>query len=439
MPDLNNNMTHSHASFPECFDTLWINANLITLSPQLDGYGHLPKAAIASHQGKICFVGQLDNTQITNLVNNKASQDSYQIIDLNHLWVTPGLIDCHTHIVYAGNRASEFEQRLTGIRYDDIAKQGGGILSTVKATREASHEQLMTATLPRIQTLLDEGVTTIEIKSGYGLTLEDEIKMLEVAKSLAIDLPFHLEATCLAAHTLPPEYKNRPDDYIQYITHTILPEIQQKQLATSVDAFCETIGFSPAQVNDLFKTAKTLGFKLKLHAEQLSDQKGAQLASDYCALSADHLEYISEESIQSMAQNDTVAVLLPGAFYYLHETQKPPVALFRKHQVPMAIATDCNPGSSPCTSLLLMLNMACTLFQLTPEEALKGITIHAAQALDIEKDYGSLETGKIANLAIWDIQSPAELSYTMGQNPCVGVVYQGNLVLEKIPFHYLRS
>jgi imidazolonepropionase len=407
-------------------DRIWINANLMTFEGDAP-YGVVTDGIIASHQGKISFIGQMKAIDLNTDLNKNA-----EIHDLNGQWLSPGLIDCHTHIIYGGNRSKEFELRLTGVSYEAIAKQGGGILSTVKATREASHEALALSALNRIEHLLNEGVTSLEIKSGYGLDTENEIKMLEVAKQLEQQLPLDIYPTFLGAHALPPEFKDNAQGYIQLICEEMLPLVSSKQLAVAVDAFCENIGFTRQQTRQLFETAQKLGLPVKLHAEQLSDQNGTQLAAEFKALSVDHLEYVSEDGVKAIAESGTVAVLLPGAFYYLRETKQPPIDLFRQYQVPIAIATDSNPGSSPCTSLLLMANMACTFFKMTPEEALRGITIHAAQALGIERQVGSLALGKQADFAIWNINAPADLAYAFGHNPCVGVIKNGEWVLDKL-------
>jgi imidazolonepropionase len=337
--------------------------------------------------------------------------------------VTPGLIDCHTHLVYGGDRAHEFELRLNGASYEDIAKRGGGIASTVQATRNATPEQLKAQSTVRLKQLLSEGVTTLEIKSGYGLALESERKMLQVARALVEDFAVDVRTTFLGAHALPPEFAGQPEAYVDEVLR-MLPELCTEGLVDAADGFCERIAFSPAQIRRVFEAAAGLGLPVKLHAEQLSDSGGAALAASFKALSCDHLEWLSEAGAQAMAQVGTVAVLLPGAFYFLRETRLPPVELLRSRGVPIAIATDCNPGSSPCTSLLLMLNMACTLFRLTPEEALAGVTRHAAKALGLA-DRGELAAGKRADFVLWNVKRPAQLSYGLGANPCLQTVYQG--------------
>ena len=340
-------------------------------------------------------------------------------------WLTPGLIDCHTHIVYAGNRSNEFEARLHGATYSDIARHGGGILSTVRATRAASEADLLAAARPRIDALLAQGVTTLEIKSGYGLDIETEAKMLRVARHIGATLPVRVCTTFLGAHALPPEYAEQPDAYIDVICNDMLPTLAGSGLVDAVDAFCENIGFSAKQTERVFQAAQRLGLPVKLHAEQLSDQDGAALVARYGGLSADHLEYISTRGIAAMAAAGIVAVLLPGAFYFLRELQLPPIQALRVAKVPMAIATDCNPGTSPLTSLLLAMNMACTFFRITPQEALTGVTLHAAKALGLAQTLGSLEIGKTADFAIWDIERPADLAYAIGANPCRYVVNGG--------------
>jgi imidazolonepropionase len=331
--------------------------------------------------------------------------------------LTPGLIDCHTHLVYAGDRAREFEMRLQGASYEEIAQAGGGIRSTVRLTREADEAGLLDASSRRLQDLMRHGVTTVEIKSGYGLSLEHEMKCLRVARRLGDRFPIDVRTTLLAAHAVPPEFEGRSDAYIDEIVARIIPEAARSGLADAVDAFCETIGFSPAQTRRVFEAARAQQLPIKLHAEQLSNQQGAMLASEFDGLSADHLEHIDEAGVQAMARSGTVAVMLPGAFYFLRDTRVPPIELFRRHGVPMAVATDCNPGTSPTTHLPLMMNMACTLFRMTPSEALLGVTRHAAKALGLQATHGSIDIGKQANICLWDVDHPAELSYAIGANP----------------------
>ncbi|NMY03987.1 imidazolonepropionase [Pseudomonas sp. WS 5059] len=340
--------------------------------------------------------------------------DYGQTHDLQGAWVTPGLIDCHTHTVFGGNRSGEFEQRLQGVSYAEIAAAGGGIASTVRATRAATEDELFDSSRKRLRSLLRDGVTTVEIKSGYGLDLANERKMLRVARRLGQELPVSVRATCLAAHALPPEYKDRADDYIEHICNEMLPALAAEGLVDAVDAFCEYLAFSTEQVERVFKVAQRLGLPVKLHAEQLSSLHGSSLAARYQALSADHLEFMIEEDAIAMAAAGTVAVLLPGAFYFLRETQLPPMDALRKHGVKIAIASDLNPGTSPALSVRLMLNMACTLFRMTPEEALAGATRHAATALGMGDTHGSLEVGKVADFVAWQIDRPADLAYWLG-------------------------
>lgn len=376
-------------------------------------YGLLENAAIAVTAGKISWLGNTEEAP-------KATRE----IDAKGKFLSPALIDCHTHLVFAGSRAHEFEQRLTGVSYEEIAKQGGGIIATVNATRKATEQALLDLALPRVKQLLAEGVACIEVKSGYGLDTETEIKMLRVARKLGELLPAKINTTFLAAHAVPPEYKGNADGYVDLICDEMLPLVAKENLADAVDGFCEGIGFSPEQMRRVFDKARELGIPVKLHAEQLSDLSGASLVAEYQGLSADHLEYLSEQSIVAMAQADTTAVLLPGAFYTLSETKLPPMDLLRKHKVAMAVASDYNPGSSPLCSLKLMLHMACTQFKMTPEEALAGVTRNAAKALG-ETNKGTLEIGKDADLCLWDIQHPAELSYTFGVNPLTSFWIKG--------------
>ncbi len=331
--------------------------------------------------------------------------------------LTPGLIDAHTHLVHAGDRAREFEMRLNGASYEEIAQAGGGIVSTVRQTRAASADELFAQSAGRLRALMRHGVTTVEIKSGYGLSLADELKMLQVARTLGERHPIEVRTTLLAAHAIPPEFTGRADAYIDAVVEQVIPEAARLGLADAVDAFCERIAFTPAQTRRVFEAARAHGLPVKLHAEQLSNQGGAALAAEFGALSADHLEHVDEAGVRAMAQAGTVAMLLPGAYYFLRDTQPPPIALFRRHGVPRAVATDCNPGTSPGTHLPLMLNMACTLFRLTPAEALLGVTRHAAQALGLAASRGTVEPGKRADLCLWDVEQPAELAYAIGSSP----------------------
>ena len=394
------------------WDLVLHNVHLATME---DGYGEVPDAAIAVKDGRIAWIGSGAALPASSAV----------MIDGDGCWLTPGLIDCHTHIVHAGNRSDEFEARLNGASYEDISRAGGGIMSTVRATRAASDDELLRQSLPRVLALLAEGVTTLEIKSGYGLTADSEAKMLRVARRIGEQLPVSVRTTFLGAHALPPEYAGRADAYIELLCAQMLPQLAGDGLVDAVDAFCERIGFTPAQTERVFAAAQALGLPVKLHAEQLSDQGGAALVAQFGGLSADHLEFLDEDGIAAMARHGTVAVLLPGAYYFLRETQAPPIAALRAAGVPMAVSTDCNPGTSPLTSLLLAMNMACTLWHLTPQEALAGATIHAARALGLQHETGSLAVGKRADFALWRIARPADLSYAMGLNPCVGVVHGG--------------
>lgn len=383
-----------------------------------DGYGEIRDGAIAVREGRIAWLGKRSELPVHHATVEH---------DGKGCWLTPGLIDCHTHIVYAGNRSDEFEARLNGASYEEIAQRGGGILSTVRATRAATEQELYDASLRRVTNLLSEGVTTLEIKSGYGLDLDSERKMLRVARQIGERLPVRVKTTFLGAHALPPEYAGRADDYIDTVCEQMLPALAAEGLVDAVDAFCEKIGFSPTQTERVFAEARKLGLPIKLHAEQLSDQGGAILTARYGGLSADHLEYLSPEGIAAMQQAGTVAVLLPGAFYFLRETKQPPVQALRKAGIPIAVSTDCNPGTSPMTSLLLAMNMACTLFRLTPQEALAGVTLHAARALGIAHETGNLAAGKAADFVLWQIERPGDLAYAIGGNPCCYVIKSGVL------------
>ena len=394
--------------------TLWQHCNVATMAE--GAYSIIEDAAIVTCEGFIEWIGPR-----LHVPHGEYSQTH----GLEGAWVTPGLIDCHTHTVFGGNRSGEFEQRLQGVSYADIAAAGGGIASTVRATRAASEEELFASARQRLMCLLRDGVTSVEIKSGYGLSLESERKILRVIRRLGDTLPVTVRSTCLAAHALPPEYKDRADDYIDLICNDMLPALAAEGLVDAVDAFCEYLAFSPAQVERVFKVAQGLGLPVKLHAEQLSSLHGSSLAARYHALSADHLEFMTEEDAMAMAAAGTVAVLLPGAFYFLRETQLPPMQALRQHGVKIAIASDLNPGTSPALSLRLMMNMACTLFRMTPEEALAGVTLYAATALGMGETHGSLEPGKVADFVAWNIDRPADLAYWLGGDLDKRVVRNG--------------
>ncbi len=406
------------------WDALWTNANIATmdLAAGEDGvpYGALNDAAIAVHDGAIAWIGSM--TELTEPFHRLAAE----VHDIPGRWITPGLIDCHTHIVYGGNRAAEFEMRLEGATYEEIARAGGGIRSTVTATREASEEDLFRSAASRVRHLLAEGVTTLEIKSGYGLDTKTEIAMLRTARRIGRELPVTVRTSFLGAHALPSEFDGREDAYIEFVCDESLPAAVSEGLVDAVDGFCEGIAFSPQQMARVFDKARELEVPVKLHAEQLSDLKGAVMAASYDAMSADHLEYLEEDGVRAMAASGTVAVLLPGAFYFLREAKLPPLDLLRQFGVPIAVATDCNPGSSPVTSILMTLNMACTLFRMTPEEALAGITCNAAKALGLT-DRGVLRIGARADFAIWNIERPGELSYRIGFNPLEHVAIAGKV------------
>jgi imidazolonepropionase len=403
---------------PAAFDLLLVGAHLATMRGDGAPYGAVRDGAVGITGGRIAWVGRA-----TDVPRDAAARLT---LDCGGRWLTPGLVDCHTHLVHAGSRANEFERRLLGATYADIAREGGGINATVRATRAASADELATQSRPRLAALAAEGVTTVEIKSGYGLDTATELKQLAVARALGVQLGVDVRTTLLAAHALPPEFAARADAYIDYVCRDMIPAVAQARAADAVDAFCETIGFTPAQTRRVFAAASTHGLAVKLHADQLSDTGGAALAATAGALSADHLEYANAEGVAAMARAATVAVLLPGAYYALRETQAPPIAALREQGVTMAVATDCNPGTSPTTSLLLMLNMACTFFRLTPEEALAGATVHAARALGLA-DRGTLAAGQRADIVAWDIAEPAELSYRIGGNPSAGVIRGGNV------------
>ncbi|MDO6710601.1 imidazolonepropionase [Aliiglaciecola sp. 2_MG-2023] len=398
-------------------DYLIYNVQIATMLTGSAPYGEIKNGCIAIDGERIVYVGEL-----SNFSGNAKSK-----FDGGGKWILPGFIDCHTHLVYGGDRANEFERRLNGESYQSIAAKGGGIKSTVNATRKATADELLASAILRATALVNEGVTTLEVKSGYGLDLDTEIKMLQVAKKLSDELPVNILATYLGAHALPAEFAQDADAYIDFVCDEVMPKISELKLADSVDVFCESIGFSPAQCERVFKAAQQFGLTIKAHVEQLSDLKGAKLACDYHALSVDHIEYLPASDVFNLKLSDTVAVLLPGAFYFLNETQKPPIEALRKQQVPMAIATDLNPGSSPIASILTCANMTCVLFALTPEEALRGITVNAAKALGL-KDRGEIKAGCRADLCLWDISHPAQLVYTVNQYKPVSKWFGGKLV-----------
>lgn len=398
------------------YDLLFINARIATMAGET-----LERGALGISKGKIAFVGKMGDLD--------EKSEAKETLDCDGRLLTPALIDCHTHLVFAGDRAGEFEMRLSGRTYEEIASKGGGILSTVKATRAADEEELAFLARERALSLMSEGVGTVEIKSGYGLDLDNEIKSLRAALQVENMLPIKVQRTFLGAHALPPEFKGNRGGYIDFLINELLPVVAKEKLASAVDAYQEKIGFSAAEVSRLFEAAKKHGLEVKLHADQLSDTGGAEVAAKFGALSADHLEYTSEAGVKAMAKAGTTAVLLPGAFYFLNETQKPPVDYLRKHKVDIAIATDCNPGTSPTTSLLLMMNMACTLFGLTPEEALKGVTRNASGALGLQDHIGTLEVGKTADIALWGASNEAALSYWIGSNLLDALILDGKPVI----------
>ena len=392
------------------FDQLIIHANLATMVDNGQPYGLIADGAIGYRDGIIQWIGRSDAL-------TPAQIEQAEVLDADGYLVTPALIDCHTHLIFGGNRAHEFEQRLQGRSYAEIAAAGGGIMHTVEATRNSDAETLFSEARNRVMDLYAQGVMTIEVKSGYGLDLENEIKMLKVAHMLARKTPVHIEPTFLGAHAIPAEYQDQRQRYVDLVCKQMIPLIAKEKLATSVDAFCESIGFSYAETEQIFAAASRWGLPVKLHAEQLSNLKGSALVCDYGGLSADHVEYTDEATVKKMAEFSVVATLLPYAFYSLNETQKPPVELFRKNQVPMAVATDCNPGTAPTTNLLQCMHMASTLFGLTLEESWLGVTRNAAQALRLDDSRGTLETGKLAQMVIWKCRQPADIIYWQGQNP----------------------
>ena len=396
--------------------TLYVDLTAATMRQTDEAYGLIPNAAIAVEAGRIAWTGPLDDLP--------GEYEATSRTPLGGRLVTPGLIDCHTHIVHGGDRAGEFEMRLNGASYEEVARAGGGIVSTVTATRAADEAALIASALPRVDTLLAEGICTLEIKSGYGLDVETELRMLRAARAIERARPVRVRTSFLGAHAVPSEYAGRADAYLDEVCIPALRAAHEEGLVDAVDGFCEGIAFSPAQIARVFDVAQELGLPLKLHAEQLSNLGGAKMAASYGAMSADHIEYLDDEGVAAMADAGTVAVILPGAFYTIRETQAPPIESLRKHGVPMALSTDNNPGSSPLTSLLLTMNMACTLFRMTPEEALAGATRNAAAALGLD-DCGTIAKGKRADLAVWDVKTPAELSYRIGFNPLHSRIFGG--------------
>ena len=405
------------------WDQLWIDVNIATMTPNSDKpYGAIKDAAIAVNNGKIAWIGERQDLPEFDALSTPIYKGKQR-------WISPGLIDAHTHLVFAGNRANEFEMRLNGASYEEIARSGGGILSTVQACREATEEQLFELGRQRLNALAKEGVTTVEIKSGYGLNTETELKLLRVARELGKHHHIDIKTTFLGAHAVPPEFKEKgADAYIDHVISQMLPKVASENLADAVDVFCESIAFNLEQTQRVLIASKSLGLDVKLHAEQLSNLGGSGLAAEMGALSVDHIEHLDEVGIKALSQSGTCATLLPGAFLFLRETQMPPIELLRTYKVPMVVASDFNPGSSPLCSSLMMLNMACTLFRLTPEEALKGTTLNAAKALGMADYVGSLEVGKQADFCLWDIETPAELSYRYGVNPCMQVVKKGHVI-----------
>ncbi|TWB11294.1 imidazolonepropionase [Nitrospirillum amazonense] len=398
-------------------DKLWTNAHLATLVGARSGLGIVRDGVVAMRDGLIAYAGAIADAP---------DFDADVVVDCAGRWITPGLIDCHTHLVHGGSRAHEFELRLAGASYEEIARAGGGILSTMRATRDADVAALTASALPRLDALIAEGATTVEVKSGYGLNLEAELRMLRAARRLGQARPVRITTTFLGAHALPPEFSGDADRYVDFLCDTVLPAAAGEGLADAVDAFCEGIGFTPDQTARMFAAAATHGLPVKLHADQLSNLSGAALAARHGALSADHLEHTDADGIAAMAAAGTVATLLPGAFYFVRETKLPPVDAFRAAGVPMALATDCNPGTSPLTSLLLVMNMGATLFRMTVDECIAGVTRNAARALGLQHEIGTLEAGKSCDLAIWDIERPADLVYRMGFNPLHARVWRGN-------------
>jgi imidazolonepropionase len=408
----------AHADAQTRPETIWLNARLATFAADRSGIGVIERGALAARDGRLVFVGAEADLPAD-------WREGARAVDCGGRWITPGFVDCHTHLVYAGDRAHEFELRLAGASYETIAREGGGIAATVAATRVASEDELVRQSLPRLDALIAEGVTTVEVKSGYGLELAAERRMLRAARRLAVERPITVRTTFLGAHAVPPEFSRDRGAYLDELVEKTLPALAAEGLIDAVDGFCESIAFSRDEIARLFAAARARGLRVKLHADQLSNGGGAALAAAFGALSADHLEHTDEASVAAMAKAGVVATLLPGAFYMLREKQAPPVELFREHGVAMAVATDCNPGTSPLTSPLLALNMAATLFRLTVDECLVGVTRNAARALGLGGEIGSLEPGKWADLAIWDIERPAELVYRLGFNPLHARVWRG--------------
>ncbi len=398
---------------------MWLGANIASMVAAGESYGRLKSDALAVKGERIAWIGPAAEARL------KAAAQDIPVEDCRGLWITPGLIDSHTHLVYGGNRVEEFEKRLLGASYEEIARAGGGIQSTVNATRAAGAGALIASATVRAKRLMSEGVTTLEVKSGYGLDLATERRMLEVARSLERELALSVKTTYLGLHSLPQEFRAHRQDYVNQVCGPWLESLAAAGLVDAVDAFCENIAFTPAETAQFLRAALNFGLRAHVHAGQLSDMGAAEMAAQFRALSADHLEYLSERGARALGAAGTVAVLLPGAYFTLRQTTPPPVPMLREAGVPIAVATDCNPGTSPCTSLLLALNMACTLFGLTPEESLSGATRHAARALGLQDELGTLEVGKRADFSLWDIERPAELCYALGANPCVGVVHRG--------------
>jgi imidazolonepropionase len=401
------------------WDRLWLGGHLATLAPGARGYGEVLHGALATRAGAIAWVGPEKD------LPGRPDDLAREVVELQGRWLTPGLVDCHTHMVFAGDRSGEFEARLGGATYEEIARAGGGIRTTMRATREASEDELFRDASRRLKELQAEGVTTVEVKSGYGMETATELRMLRAARRLAKGHPVRIQTTLLGAHVLPPEFEDRREGYLEVIREEMIPQAVGEGLADAVDAFCDEIAFAPGECESVLMAGREAGLALRLHADQLSDQGGAALAARVGARSADHLERTSTEGVAAMARAGTVAVLLPGAFYFLKDDHPPPVEEFRETGVPMAVATDLNPGSSPLNSILAAMNLSCVLLGLTPEEALRGVTIQGARALGLNEVIGSLERGKMADLAVWEIGHPRELSYWMGRNPCVGVVKDG--------------